>query len=247
MSDENPSKSNKRYSLVTQFWNEYLFKFEFFKKGIQVVENVPTQPVSPAQEHENRTFETRKETIPSTSDTKVLVNNPFIFASFVAQINVSDMYNQIIKGPSTKKSRLLYLSRTKHPVNPFNQYLYDNDLWGPLKYTKLEDSMIEDIKAFVKRHLLIKNEIFLDNLSKGIVDGNLRFNDNQIYNDYFDDKLRIQMERMELLSDSNDNFENLSTEKTLMNSERKKQMESGLDSNDDLFTEAEEKSIRRFI
>ena len=32
-----------------------------------------------------------------------------------------------------------------------------------------------------------------------------------------------------------------------MDSERKKQMESGLDFNNDFFTEAEEKSIRRFI
>ena len=133
-------------------------------------------------------------------------SNLICFGSFKAKINVSEIYHQIIKEPSSKKSRILYLSRKRHPVNPFYQYLHDNKLWGLYSYTSiLEDSRIEDIKIFVKR-----------NLSQEIVNGFLGFNDDDMYNKY-------------------------------MESERKKQMESGLDSNDDLFTEAEEKSIRRFI
>jgi hypothetical protein len=133
-------------------------------------------------------------------------SNQICFGSFKAKINVSEIYHQIIKEPSSKKSRILYLSRKDHPVNPFNRYLYDNKLWGLYSYNSiLEDSRIEDIKDFVKR-----------NLSQEIVNGFLGFNDDDMFYKY--------IER-----------------------ERKKRMENDLYSNDDLFTEAEEKSIRRFI
>jgi len=158
-----------------------------------------------------------EETIPSTYDTNVLVDDPLIFRSFYAKIKVSEIYHQIIKEPSSKKSRILYLSRKDHPVNPFYRYITDNKLWPHFSYTPiLEESRIQDIKAFVNIYLSEENKIFLNNLSQEIVYGVLRFNDDDMYNKY-------------------------------IHKERKKRMESGLDSNDDFFTEEEEKSIRRFI
>jgi hypothetical protein len=158
-----------------------------------------------------------EETFPSTYDTNVLVDDPLIFGCFKAKIKVSDIYHQIIKEPSSKKSRILYLSRKDHPVNTFYRYITDNWLWGLYSYNPiLEKSRIQDIKTFVNIYLSKENKIFLNNLSQGIVYGVLRFNDDDMYNKY-------------------------------MESESKKQMESGLDSNDDFFTEAEEKSIRRLI
>ncbi len=139
------------------------------------------------------------------------------FRSFEAKIKVYEIYHKIINGQSTEKSRILYLSRKDHPVNPFYRYITDNKLWPHLSYTPiLEESRIQDIKAFVNIYLSKENKIFLNNLSQEIVYGVLRFNDDDMYNKY-------------------------------IHKERKKRMESGLDSNDDFFTEEEEKSIRRFI